>query len=215
MNKSSEQLGELFAALAKAQGQIRAAGKDGSNPYFKSSYATLDSCWEAARSALSANGLSVVQTLESSASGAYSICTILGHASGQFICSTLPLLMAKQDVQSFGSAISYMRRYAFCALVGITQSDEMDDDGEKAVGRGVQASQPQSTKSAQTSPKEEKRYITPQQAEEISILIGDDFELGQRILSLYKVLELEDIESNQYDSIIKRLQLNSKSRKVS
>lgn len=128
-NSSSEQLNELFAALSKAQGQIQGVVKDATNPFFKSQYTSLDSCWDACRGPLSANGLSVVQTVDES-EGKMVLCTILGHSSGQYISSRVPLIMAKPDPQSFGSAVSYLRRYSLCAMVGLTQSD---DDGEHAM----------------------------------------------------------------------------------
>lgn len=130
MQTHSEQLNELFGALSKAQGQIKTAVKDSANPFFKSSYTSLDGCWEACRIPLSTNGLTIVQTIKQEGDKFY-LTTVLGHASGQFISSTMPLLLAKNDPQSFGSACSYARRYSLCAIVGLTQGD--DDDGEKAM----------------------------------------------------------------------------------
>jgi hypothetical protein len=132
MTRTSEQLNELFTALSKAQGQIRSAIKDSQNSFFKSSggYASLDSCWEACRGPLFANNLTIVQTMEEN-EGKIFLCTILGHSSGQFIESRVPLLLAKQDPQAIGSALTYMRRYCLCAIVGVTPGD--DDDGEKAM----------------------------------------------------------------------------------
>ena len=65
MNKS-ESIAGLAAALAKAQGQMKGAVKDSANPFFKSKYADLASVVEAIRAAFSANGLSYVQTVQSS-----------------------------------------------------------------------------------------------------------------------------------------------------
>lgn len=48
----SEQINELAAALAKAQGQIEGAKKSSSNPFFKSKYADLAECWNTCREAL-------------------------------------------------------------------------------------------------------------------------------------------------------------------
>ena len=59
--QTSEQINELAAALAKAQGEITGALKDSANPFFKSKYADLASCWDACRGPLSRNGLSVIQ----------------------------------------------------------------------------------------------------------------------------------------------------------
>lgn len=128
---NSEQLGELFAALSKAQGKLRMAKKDSQNPFFKSKYATLESCWDCCRDALTENNLSVSQVIQSDETGKMSLTTVLGHSSGQYMCSVIPILLNKMDPQSLGSAISYMRRYSLCAIVGITTGE--DDDGEKAM----------------------------------------------------------------------------------
>jgi len=135
----SEQLNELFAALSKAQAQIKGTPKDAQNPFFKSSYSTLDQCWESARGPLSANGLSVVQIVQE-AEGKMFLVTILGHSSGQFITSKMPMVLPKPDPQTLGSVTSYCRRYSLCAMVGLSSSD---DDGE-------QATQPYRAESVQT-----------------------------------------------------------------
>ncbi len=131
-NTYSTELGELFGALAKAQGKIEHALKDKKNPFFKSSYADLTSVWEACREPLSSNGLCVIQTVEGTKEAMFLI-TWLGHSSGQWIKSKTPLYIMKQDPQSVGSSITYGKRYALSALVGVC-ADE-DDDGEKAMGR--------------------------------------------------------------------------------
>ncbi len=128
MNQS-EQINELAAALAKAQAEIQPAIKDSTNPFFKSKYADLSSVWNACKAPLTKNGLSVLQTMESQ-NGQLTLVTTLAHGSGQWIRSFLPIISQKQDAQSIGSAITYMRRYSLAALVGVT-TDE-DDDGNAA-----------------------------------------------------------------------------------
>lgn len=127
MNRS-DQINELAAALAKAQGQIEGAKKDSANPFFKSTYADLASVWDACRSQLSSNGLSVTQCPEESDSG-ISVETMLMHSSGQWISSRYSMPVSKVDAQAVGSAITYARRYALAAIVGIAPED---DDGNKA-----------------------------------------------------------------------------------
>jgi len=127
----SHEVANLFAALAIAQGKVESALKDKKNPFFKSSYADLASVWEACREPLSSNGLSVVQTVEGTKTDMY-LVTWLCHSSGQWMKSKLPLLTMKQDPQALGSAITYGRRYALAAMVGIYQED---DDGEKSMQR--------------------------------------------------------------------------------
>lgn len=128
----SDNLNELFSALSKAQSKIEGAIKDKKNPFFKSTYADLNSVWEACRGPLTENNLSILQTIEGTKESMV-LVTWIGHSSGQFIRSFLPLMIQKQDPQSVGSAITYARRYALGALVGICS--EEDDDGEKAMNR--------------------------------------------------------------------------------
>jgi len=125
----SDQIHELAAALAKAQGQIEGAKKDSLNPHFKSKYADLASVWDACREALSTNGLSVVQSAENSPDTGYGVTTLLLHHSGQWIRGTLHLRPTKDDPQGAGSALTYARRYALAAFVGIAPED---DDGAAA-----------------------------------------------------------------------------------
>lgn len=124
-------INELAAALSKAQAKITDAEKNSRNPHFNKSYADLASVWEACRAPLSENGLSVIQTIEPF-NGSIFLETTLAHASGQFIKSRTPLIMSKQDMQGMGSALTYARRYALAAIVGVAQED---DDGNSATGK--------------------------------------------------------------------------------
>jgi ERF superfamily len=125
---------DLFSAISKAQADIKVAVRDANNPFFKSKYANLQMVMEASRPALCKNGLMVVQQIISENDRNY-LVTTLGHASGQWISSKVLLMPAKQDVQSLGSYITYMRRYCYSALVGVYDGE--DDDGEGAVRENV------------------------------------------------------------------------------
>lgn len=124
----SEQINEIFAALAKAQGAYEATTKDRENPHFKSSYATLASGLNAARKALSANGIGYVQSVQTEENGV-NVETMLGHASGQWLACSTFVPAAKFDAQGIGSASTYARRYAIFAMLGLAPED---DDGEDA-----------------------------------------------------------------------------------
>lgn len=140
MERSSE-INELAAALAKAQGEISTAAKDGLNPAFRnaadptkakgSRYMSLSSAWEACREALSKHNLCVSQMpVDSPEPGRVALETAIMHASGQFIVSKMSTRLQKDDAQGVGSAITYLRRYALAAVVGIVADD--DDDGNAA-----------------------------------------------------------------------------------
>jgi hypothetical protein len=129
--RRSETCAALFAALAAAQAKIEAADRDGTNPHFRSKYATLASVIEASREPLAANKLCVIQ-IPGNLGDNIAVTTILGHASGEWYESTLYVAPAKFDAQSIGSVITYLRRYARAAIIGIAPED---DDGEAAVAR--------------------------------------------------------------------------------
>lgn len=122
---------ELFAALAKAQGQLEAAAKSSENPHFRSKYADLSEVWEAWKKVGPANGLSVIQYFKPRENGAQSLVTILAHSSGQSIEGEMLLMPSKNDMQGLGSATTYARRYSLAAMVGIVQDD---NDGNAASG---------------------------------------------------------------------------------
>ena len=130
MNQS-ESIAALAAALSKAQASITGALKDSANPFFKSKYADLASCWDACRKPLTDNGLAVIQTIEAG-EGRAVLVTTLAHSGGEWIKSYCPILTKDDSPQALGSAITYARRYALAAMVGLAQ---IDDDAEAAQGR--------------------------------------------------------------------------------
>lgn len=145
----SEQINELGSALAKAQGQIEGAKKDSANPFFKSKYADLASVWEACRKQLSDNGLSITQCPEESDNG-IAVETMIIHSSGQWIKSRYTMPVSKLDAQAVGSAITYARRYALAAIVGIAPED---DDGNAAA---------KAKPEAKPKNEHEKKFLTPE-----------------------------------------------------
>lgn len=135
MNKSDD-IKELALALSKTQSILKGALKDSNNPFFKSKYADLASVWEACREPLAANGLSVVQMPCNDTPDSVALETILMHTSGQWISSVFSMPVSKHDAQAVGSAITYARRYALAAVVGIAPED---DDGNLASGKSETA----------------------------------------------------------------------------
>jgi hypothetical protein len=124
----SDSIAALAAALCEAQFAMEGAKKDSVNPHFKSKYADLTSVWEACRTPLHANGLAVVQAPEPCEIG-IQLRTMLMHKSGEWIDSVLIIPAAQQSPQGYGSAMSYARRYALAAMLGVVSED---DDAEAA-----------------------------------------------------------------------------------
>jgi len=63
--------------------------------------------------------------------GSYVLKTVVMHESGESMEGYQPVLSAKADAQSMGSALTYARRYGLCAALGLVSGDE-DDDGNAA-----------------------------------------------------------------------------------
>lgn len=138
MEYQSDQIGELAAALAAAQATFTFALKDSTASMGgagKRKYADLQSVLEAVRDGLTANGIAVVQSPMPAQKGIM-LRTTLAHKSGQWMASELCLPEDKMGgVQGMGSALTYARRYALAAMVGIAQDD---DDGETAMAESRQ-----------------------------------------------------------------------------
>lgn len=189
--RESESLTKLFEALAKAQAQMEAGKKDCANTYFNSKYADLSSIVEASRAALTNNGLSVIQRICVSDTGAQVLLSRLCHNSGQWIESEVVLDPSKKDVQAMGSYITYMRRYAYASLVGVVTTD---DDGEGAM--------------------KETRNPTKAAVETISRpqLVSLSEELQSRpgdldyILNTASITKLSDLPASRYSGVMKWVQ---------
>ena len=126
--RQSRDLNELFAALAKAQGDIEGAKKDSDNPHFKSKYADLASVWAAVRAPLAKNGLAVMQWPRTVGNGV-EVETILAHASGQYMSDVFWVPCSKMDAHGLGSATTYARRFSLASILGVAPED---DDGNSA-----------------------------------------------------------------------------------
>lgn len=127
--KTSEQVNELFKALSAAQAEVKAAPRDGDNSHFNSKYATLTSVWEVCRPPLAKHGLGILQSPSTSERGDVIITTRLTHASGQWIEGEFTLHPRDQSPQSYGSAVTYGRRFALMSFMGVAPED---DDGQAA-----------------------------------------------------------------------------------
>lgn len=130
----SENIDQISAALSAFQGsveqpklekEVKVKTKTGRDYSFK--YADLCACVKAATPALKANGLSVCQLISDG-----KLVTILSHKSGQWFKSELMLPNQTTDYQAYGSAITYLKRYSYCAILGIVA--DTDDDANLACG---------------------------------------------------------------------------------
>lgn len=174
---------ELFAALAKAQGEIENASKNAANPHFKSKYADLAEVLNTIRPTFATNGLSMIQSPGYDGSIA-SVTTVLAHSSGGYITGTASCVPAKADAQGIGSATTYLRRYGAAAVAGIAQED---DDGNAAAHNKPHA------------------VITPKEAATIRDLLDSTGSDTAKFCAAFGVDSVDALPTTKYDAAIAAL----------
>jgi hypothetical protein len=127
--RTSEQINEIAAALAKAQAEIQNPAKNRVNPHFKSKYADIADGLDVIRPALSKHGIAIVQATELIDDSMVILRTTLVHSSGQWVQSSYPVGRFVKH-QELGASLTYAKRQALFSIVGVAGDD--DDDGNSA-----------------------------------------------------------------------------------
>jgi len=141
--ETSETIGDLAVALASASAELSDVQHDARNPHLRNRYATLSAVLTAARPVLTRHGLSLTQWLggEIAERGAVSVTTQLTHRSGQYLRSTVSAAVERQKgisvAQAGGVQISYLRRYAALAALGVASADDVDGHVDAAPQRAA------------------------------------------------------------------------------
>ncbi|MET4279819.1 MULTISPECIES: ERF family protein [unclassified Bradyrhizobium] len=162
MHQSSERIGAIAAALARAQAELTNPEKTLTagmrSPFPREDdrtfrYASLASGLEIVRKTLSQQEIATIQTTRIEAATAkIHLTTLLAHSSGEWIASEWPVCAAK-DVEAphrMGAALTYARRYALFALVGIAGEDDLDAPDALAGPRGAEPQAPLGAKTKRT-----------------------------------------------------------------
>lgn len=129
----------LYTQLLAAQLEFPKIKKDANNPFFKSKYASLDGILEDILPILHKHALFLVQNPITDGDR-IGVHTQIFHSDGDFIESRFTMVLAKNDPQGAGSAITYARRYALVSMLGLSVDD---DDGSTASGNTHQLPRPQ------------------------------------------------------------------------
>lgn len=144
---SSPTIGKLAQALSRLQGELvqPKLNKEVKAGAYKFRYADLNAVVSAAKPVIGKCGLSVTHIVNGDR-----LLTLLLHESGEWIKSELPI-NTKLPYQQLGSAITYLKRYSYCAILGIVADD--DDDANLAQGTGVVTGPIQPAKKSAIPPK--------------------------------------------------------------
>lgn len=126
--EKSESITNIGLALFKFQGEAKKIIKTANNPFFNSKYADLPSILDEITEPLQKCGLVLSQWPDGEG-----LTTMLLHPeSGEYFQANGTMKPTKNDPQAMGSAITYQRRYAICAILGLNV--DSDDDGNAASG---------------------------------------------------------------------------------
>lgn len=201
----SDDLNELATALAKAQAEIEVAGRKETNPFFKSKYADLAELIKVSRPALTKNGLAVMQQITTDMDAMTWLHTLLVHTSGQWIETRMRVIPVKNDVQSFGSCITYLRRYCYAALINIAVADE-DDDGEAAVYENRTVVAKGTALNTKYNPKENvQETITKEQREELEYELTNYPDIAEMIMDGFKIRSIADMPKGKFMAAVNRV----------
>lgn len=188
----------LAAALAAAQAKFKPLAKNREvtirpkeRAAYTFRYADLQACIEATRPALAEQELAVIQTITGG-----ELITTLVHSSGEAVSSSIPLGTPRDlaEPKAYGAAVTYLRRYAYTAILCLAADDDLDEDGkdpgeEQAEGRrGGRAADGRQARGDQASKAESApQLITEGQAKwlERKILAG-----GQTVEAVLKRFNL-------------------------
>src|SRR6516225_1736070 len=138
MQRCSESIGTIAAALAKAQVEltnpekslvatVRSPFPHEADRTFR--YAPLSSGLDIIRKSLGRHEIATIQaTGIDKEAGILRLTTVLAHSSGEWISSDWPVCQISDiaSTQRMGAALTYARRYALFALVGIAGEDDLD-----------------------------------------------------------------------------------------
>lgn len=185
-------MSEAIKSLIKAQDEMGTPHKDSVNPHFKNKYASLQSVFKAVMPALQANGFALVQRAGKDDLGHF-VETSFHHVTGQSFESRVYLIIDKNNMQGFGSAMTYAKRYGLLGLAGIEpDEDASDDDGNKA--SNPPAKKPQEKPSAS---KMRDGMISWIKSKNPELLRDKEIELESKIFALEQMDKPKGLEVRQ------------------
>lgn len=177
MQFRSEDIKDLVIALSKAKAEYPSIHPNRRANY--GDFADMDHMMSLVQPILTKYGLDLThQPWEDTDTKKEVLVSILGHSSGQWMQSVIVLKPTDNKSTSYGSALTYAKRYATMALLGINPSKEpTDNDGAE-------------------------EFITAEQTKKLELELKDRPDIKQRIFDKMKINRLNDIYKNEFEEIL-------------
>lgn len=189
----SENINELLAALADVQSELPTMPK--SKQAYGYKYTDLDTITQTIKPILSRHGIGYMQSVGGLAENGLTLTTRIFNRKGEYIEDTaaIPAITSTKNnaAQTLGMGITYMRRYALCAMLGITSDEDVDANTEQPQGSQQkptppkQAARPKQPAKAQFTPKGGES--TPEEKARIKELCGAKYANGKNVFSLDEI----------------------------
>jgi len=180
--KTSEQTSEIYPAIFAMQKALTPIerNKEVKTGKYSFKYAPLDAVMDKLKPLFAENGLGFIQAVDRDV-----LTTRLIHTSGQWVESETHLNREHANMQGFGGEVTFKRRYAISALVGLVSDDDNDAPPQKAFRAGAR------TGIGQDLPEDWKIYLSDM-ADEISTLVNRG-----RVKEAVERIESENLEADQ------------------
>lgn len=202
----------LARALLAFQAEGVKLQKNAINPHFRNAYISLDSLIESVLPIANDCGVVVLQ-LPTSVDGVPSLTTRLLHAeSGEQIEATMPLQLEKPGPQAQGSAITYARRYALMAMLGLV-ADEDTDGSAAGTAEPARRTRRKEAASGSAASDTGTRYATEAQRKRLFAIAKEHGVEGPRLKEIVEHVtgqgSTAQIPADQYDAVVKAVELEA------
>ena len=187
MSEEQKKHSSIAMALASAQMQMGKALKQSNNPHFRSKYADLGNVMDACLPALNENGIAVIQPTSDDDTGRYVETIFIHGESGETLKCRVPLIVNKNDMQGYGSAVTYARRYGLMTMAGIAPED---DDGNAAA----------------KAPPKAPATVSPDQYVKLRDLAAEAGVAEADVCAKVCASSLEQFPASKFDAVAKGLQ---------
>lgn len=201
----SDELQDLFSALAEAQSEMPAVAGNKENPYFKERYIDLGDMITASRPSLTKFGLAVIQQILPNEDGQMILHTILSHSSGQWIESRIRIIPPKNDIRTMDSYVTYLRRCSYGSLIGIVGVND-DDDGEYASATDRDTFAKGTALNTKYNPKENQlETISRDQIEELQYELEGWSDIAEMVLDGLRIQNIADMPKEKFRVSINKI----------
>jgi hypothetical protein len=204
--RQSEKTTELMASLAEIQFELPTMPKDSQAYGYK--YTDLDTIVKTIKPILHKHNIGYMQSVGSTVDGAQTLTTRVFNNQGQYLEDTtvLPVISGTKNnsAQTLGMSITYMRRYALCAMLGITCDEDVDSNTVAQQAQAQTRAQAKAEPPKKPEPKKAAKFdfepkggeTTPEEKKEIGALLTSKKADGKPVFSKDEVKAYSDMRKD-------------------